>query len=569
MGFSQEDESETPEAAWENPVLVIVRGIKYNESYKMLTGGICMGSYLNPGNEAFAVALNSEIYVDKTGLLTYTNKVMNTLQGYICNSRPRRFGKSITANMLTAYYSKGCSSKEMFSGLEISRAKDFEKHLNQYDVIYLDMASVLGVTSPEDAVSYVKRNIIEEVLDIYPEVKEAEALFDTLANLVTYTGNKIIMIIDEWDAPIRENGGKAGIQREYLLFLRSLFKNSGTTDKIFAAVYMTGILPIKKDGSQSAISDFEEFTMVKPRKFAPYVGFTEQEVKDLCSEYQIDFSKMKLWYDGYSFPNANSIYNPNSVMKALRNDDFDSYWTQTSAAESLMEYISLDYDGLSKTIAELIGGIEVEVDTSGFSNDLVTFREKDDVLTLLIHLGYLAYDKETEKVHIPNEEIKREFSRTIRGVRRNETIQRVRESDQIISDTVHMNADAVAAQIEKIHTEETTALFYNNEQALRSVIKLAYFSYRDYYLKFEELPSGNGYADIVYFPKKTSNLPALVVEMKWDKSAEGAIAQIKKRNYPAAIKEFGGEILLVGINYDKDAPAGERKHTCVIEKYQM
>ena len=569
MGFSQEDESEKPEAAWENPVLVIVRGIKYNESYKMLTGGICMGSYLNPGNEAFAVALNSEIYVDKTGLLTYTNKVMNTLQGYICNSRPRRFGKSITANMLTAYYSKGCSSKEMFSGLEISRAKDFEKHLNQYDVIYLDMASVLGVTSPEDAVSYVKRNIIEEVLDIYPEVKEAEALFDTLANLVTYTGNKIIMIIDEWDAPIRENGGKAEIQREYLLFLRSLFKNSGTTDKIFAAVYMTGILPIKKDGSQSAISDFEEFTMVKPRKFAPYVGFTEQEVKDLCSEYQIDFSKMKLWYDGYSFPNANSIYNPNSVMKALRNDDFDSYWTQTSAAESLMEYISLDYDGLSKTIAELIGGIEVEVDTSGFSNDLVTFREKDDVLTLLIHLGYLAYDKETEKVHIPNEEIKREFSRTIRGVRRNETIQRVRESDQIISDTVHMNADAVAAQIEKIHTEETTALFYNNEQALRSVIKLAYFSYRDYYLKFEELPSGNGYADIVYFPKKTSNLPALVVEMKWDKSAEGAIAQIKKRNYPAAIKEFGGEILLVGINYDKDAPAGERKHTCVIEKYQM
>ena len=220
-------------------------------------------------------------------------------------------------------------------------------------------------------------------------------------------------------------------------------------------------------------------------------------------------------------------------------------------------------------IVELIGGIEVEVDTSGFSNDLVTFREKDDVLTLLIHLGYLAYDKETEKVHIPNEEIKREFSRTIRGVRRNETIQRVRESDQIISDTVHMNADAVAAQIEKIHTEETTALFYNNEQALRSVIKLAYFSYRDYYLKFEELPSGNGYADIVYFPKKTSNLPALVVEMKWDKSAEGAITQIKKRNYPAAIKEFGGEILLVGINYDKDAPAGERKHTCVIEKYQV
>ena len=163
MGFSQEDESEKPEAAWENPVLVIVRGIKYNESYKMLTGGICMGSYLNPGNEAFAVALNSEIYVDKTGLLTYTNKVMNTLQGYICNSRPRRFGKSITANMLTAYYSKGCSSKEMFSGLEISRAKDFDKHLNQYDVIKINMQEFLSMSETmEEMLEMLKNYLVSD-----------------------------------------------------------------------------------------------------------------------------------------------------------------------------------------------------------------------------------------------------------------------------------------------------------------------------------------------------------------------------------------------------------------------
>ena len=571
MGFSQEDESEKPEAAWENPVLVIVRGIKYNESYKMLTGGICMGSYLNPGNEAFAVALNSEIYVDKTGLLTYTNKVMNTLQGYICNSRPRRFGKSITANMLTAYYSKGCSSKEMFSGLEISRAKDFEKHLNQYDVLHWDIQWCMEPAGgPERIVSYISEKTISELKEYYPHIlpEEIRSLPEALSRINAASGTKFIVIIDEWDVLIRDEAADLKTQEEYINFLRAMFKGTEPT-KYIQLAYLTGILPVKKEKTQSALNNFKDYSMLHAGPIAPYVGFTEQEVKNLCSEYQIDFSKMKLWYDGYSFPNANSIYNPNSVMKALRNDDFDSYWTQTSAAESLMEYISLDYDGLSKTIAELIGGIEVEVDTSGFSNDLVTFREKDDVLTLLIHLGYLAYDKETEKVHIPNEEIKREFSRTIRGVRRNETIQRVRESDQIISDTVHMNADAVATQIEKIHIEETTALFYNNEQALRSVIKLAYFSYRDYYLKFEELPSGNGYADIVYFPKKTSNLPALVVEMKWDKAAEGAITQIKKRNYPAAIKDFGGEILLVGINYDKDAPVGERKHTCVIEKYQV
>ena len=206
------------------------------------------------------------------------------------------------------------------------------------------------------------------------------------------------------------------------------------------------------------------------------------------------------------------------------------------------------------------------VDTNGFANDLVTFRGRDDVLTLLIHLGYLVYAKETKKVHIPNEEIRMEFAKSLREDRRDETIQRVRESDQLILDTVQGNAEAVAARIEKIHQEETAILYYNDEQALRSVIKLAYFSYRDHYIKFEELPSGNGFADIVYFPKKQSPLPLLVIELKWNKSAKGAIEQIKDRRYPDALKGYDGDILLVGVNYNKNPQAGKRKHTCVIEK---
>lgn len=253
-------------------------------------------------------------------------------------------------------------------------------------------------------------------------------------------------------------------------------------------------------------------------------------------------------------------------MEALRSREFASYWTETSASKSLMEYISLDFDGMSKTIAQLLGGIEVPVDTDGFANDLVTFRDSNDVLTLLIHLGYLAYEKETKTARIPNEEIRLEFAKSVRKVKRDETIRRVRESDQLIVDTVQENAEAVAAQIEKIHAEETAPLFYNNEQALRSVIKLAYFSYKDYYLKFEELPSGDGYADIVYLPKKLSPMPALVVELKWNLSAQGAIAQIKDKRYPAALSGYGGGILLVGIVYDKGAKETKRKHTCVIEK---
>ena len=273
MGFSQEDESEKPEAAWENPVLVIVRGIKYNESYKMLTGGICMGSYLNPGNEAFAVALNSEIYVDKTGLLTYTNKVMNTLQGYICNSRPRRFGKSITANMLTAYYSKGCSSKEMFSGLEISRAKDFEKHLNQYDVIHFDVQwCMMDAGNADCVVEYINHGILQELKEKYGELipDTVKTAYGAMSYIKAASGNKFVVIIDEWDVLIRDEAQNHKVQEEYIDFLRGMFKGSEPS-KYIALAYLTGILPIKKLKTQSALNNFEEFTMLDAKPFAPYI----------------------------------------------------------------------------------------------------------------------------------------------------------------------------------------------------------------------------------------------------------------------------------------------------------
>jgi len=330
---------------------------------------------------------------------------------------------------------------------------------------------------------------------------------------------------------------------------------------------MTGILPIKKDGSQSAISDFEEYTMLGPLQYGEYVGFTEQEVRDLCRKYHRDFETMKRWYDGYVLEDIGSIYNPNSVIKAARNNRFRSYWTETSAAESLLGYIARDINGLGKTIAELIGGTRVSVDVNGFANDLTTFANQDDVLTLLIHLGYLAYDERSGKAYIPNEEIRLEFARTVREDRRADTMRRVSESDQLIMDTIHMNAEAVATQIEKVHMEATNPLNANNENSLRTVLQLAYFSYKDYYLKMEELPTGLGYADILYLPKQGETVPALLVELKWNKSAEAAIEQIKSRKYPEALRGYGGDILLVGINYDKNALAGKRKYTCVIENW--
>ena len=529
-----------------------------------------VGNYLNPGNSGFT-SIRNDMYIDKSGMIGRINETIDTPRRLTCVSRPRRFGKSFAAQMLCAYYDSSCDSSALFEDLMIARdskyVDSYHRHRNQYDVIYLDMAAVIGaVDRKEDIVPFVIRNVTGELAEAYPKLKVAEAFHDTLANAACLAGTKFIMIIDEWDAPIRESGNDRKVQRMYLEFLRSLFKNSGITARTFAAVYMTGILPIKKDGSQSAISDFQEYSIVYPMGFAEYVGFTEEEVKTLCVQQDVDFCMMKMWYDGYTMEGTGSVYNPNSVMKAIRNHKFHSYWTETSASRSLMEYISLDFDGLSRTAAELLGGIEVPVNTGSFSNDLVTFHNRDDVLTLLIHLGYLAWQEETGMARIPNEEIRLEFARTIREVKRDETIQRVRESDQLILDTVQGNEEAVAARIEQIHREETAPLFYNDEQALRSVIKLAYFSYKDHYLKFEELPSGDGYADIVYFPKKTSPLPALVIELKWNHSAEGAIEQIRKKRYPEVLLGYGGKILLVGIAYEKDAKDRDRKHVCVIEQ---
>ena len=522
-----------------------------------------MANYLNPGNAGFQEIRNAE-YVDKSGLIELVNRTIRTPQKLSCVSRPRRFGKSFAAKMLCAYYDRSCDSHALFDDLAIAQSPTYEAHLNRYDVLYVDMTAIIGEVGIGNLITHIKERVTEELLCAYPDLQTDPGFMSTLANAVETTGTQFFMIVDEWDAPIREASHDVTFQREYLEFLRLLFKNSAQTPKVFSGAYMTGILPIKKDRSQSAVLEFQEYTMVEPRRFAPYIGFVEDEVQGLCDQAGASFERVRAWYDGYSFPRVKSVYNPNSVMQALDSGVFRSYWTRTSAADSLLEYIRLDYAGLSRTVAELLGGVEVPVDVDGFSNDLVTFRNKDDVLTLLIHLGYLAYDPEHETARIPNEEIRREFQKSVREVDRTETIARVAASAKLVEDTVHGNETAVAEEIERVHAE-WPSLYYNTEQALRSTVKLAYFCYADQYLRFEELPAGAGIADIVYLPKRDSPYPALVVELKWNVSAKGAIDQIRDRDYPKALDGFDGEVLLVGISYDKSAEPGHRAHTCKIE----
>ncbi|MBQ9393984.1 MAG: AAA family ATPase [Proteobacteria bacterium] len=527
-----------------------------------------MGIYINPGNEAFRVKRNGK-YVDKSGLIGVVNRSIGQPNKLSCISRPRRFGKSYAAQMLCAYYSFGCDSAPLFDDLEIAKDETYREHLNKYNVLYIDISEFNGTQKPGGMLDAITRSVSAEVYEQYTNVKPADSLGQLFTKVVETSGRQFVAIIDEWDAPIRDKDCTAKMQKTYLEFLRSLFKNSAITDKVFAAAYMTGILPIKKDGSQSAISEFWEYTILSPGPFAPYVGFTKDEVRTICDEFHVSLDEMKYWYDGYTLKNVGSTYNPNSVMKAAYTGEFKSYWPASSDPTSLLEYLNLDKEGLGKTLIKLMTGNEVPLNSRRFRNDPSSLNSEDDVLTLLTHYGYLSYDEERETVRIPNEEIRIEYADSIHDVTHVETIQRVRRSVQLMKDTADMRADAVAAELQRVHTEEYSPRHYNNEQSLRGTIKLAYFAYRDEYIQMEELAGGTGYADIVYLPKRNSDYPALVIELKVldkkhpERDSEGAIAQIKKNNYPASIQNYTDEILLVGISYDKDDP--EKKHTCIIE----
>ena len=482
-------------------------------------------------------------------------------------SRPRRFGKSYAASMLSAYYSAGCDSRHVFEGLAIARDATFERHLNAYNVVNLDMTEVIHAAGVRGAVEEVSRLLLPELRSLAPDAGQSDAgmgneLTSTLFDVARKTGRKFVFVIDEWDAVYRLAKDDQQAQDTYAEWLRALFKGGTFTDTTIQGAYLTGILPLKKHGHQSAVSDFREYTMVRPGDYAPYVGFTQEEVVALCARHDMDLADMRRWYDGYDLPKAGRLYAPYSVMEACAHGETGSYWVSTEAYESLRPYIEMDFDGLQTDIVRAIGGGSLHVDPDTFQNDMTSIRVKDDVLTLLVHLGYLTYDTTSHTVRVPNAEVRAEMARSVARSSHPKLLELMRTSVQLLDDITNLREDAVAAGFAHVHDRDCSPLFYNNEQSLRSVVKLAYFAYKDNFTQFEELPGGKGYADLVYLPKKDSGMPIFVIELKRNDSAEGAIAQIKNRDYPAQLKDRNEEILLVGINYDAES----KEHTCVIEQ---
>lgn len=521
-----------------------------------------MGIYVNPGNTSFKKAVNSKIYIDKTELIAAVNDRVGTSDCYLCVSRPRRFGKSMAADMLAAYYSKGCDSCTLFAGKRIAEEPSFKMHLNQHPVIRLDIQRFLFDESHLDIfIDEIQDRIIQELREVYGDNFQSGPyrLPGTLEQIHACTGDSFILIIDEWDCVFRIAKDRMEIQKKYLDFLRGLFKGAEYVE----LAYMTGILPIKKYGEHSALNIFNEYSMIEPRGLGEYFGFTKAEVREQCGKYGVDYREMKKWYDGYQLDDF-LIYNPKSVVDALTWRDFQSYWTGTETYEALKVYVDLNFDGLKEAVIKMLGNGRCRINTRKFQNDMTTFKTKDDVLTLLIHLGYLTYDRKAGEAFIPNQEIAQEFQNAIEGPTWDGVIHSLEQSEALLECTWKMDGKAVGERLETIHSETTSILKYNDENALTCTILMAYYSAKAYYLNpVMELPLGKGFADVIYIPKRNIDRPALVVELKWNKSAEGAIGQIKERQYVSWIENYTGEILLVGINYDEN-----KGHTCVIEKYE-
>ena len=428
----------------------------------------------------------------------------------------------MTANMLTAYYSRGCDSAQLFQNLKIAKDENYPKYRNQFNTISLNMQEFLSRSSHvEQLIWRLKKAVIRELKKEYPAVDyfDEEDLAQCIADIYEESRCPFVVIIDEWDCIFREFKEDKKAQENYLDFLRDLLKDKG----YLHLVYMTGILPIKKYGTHSALNMFSEFSMTNPRQLAEYVGFTESEVKELCEQYHMNLDEVKEWYDGYQFEQVPSIYSPKSVIEAVTSGVCDTYWNQTETFEALRMYIDMNFEGLRDDVLSMMAGEKIPVNTGSFSNDMTTFYSEDDVFTLLIHLGYLGYDFYNKCVFIPNYEIRGEFISAVSVSQWGEVSKALSCSAEILNAIWRKRYSQVARGIQQAHFE-TSHLQYNDENALSYTISLALYSARNFYTVYSELPTGKGFADMVFIPRKRfPDKPALIIELKWNKDAYGAI----------------------------------------------
>lgn len=523
-----------------------------------------MGIYLNPSNENFKLTLAAPIYVDKTMMIAAVNRFIDQGNHYICVSRPRRFGKTIAGNMLSAYYSKGCDSRELFASFKISADKSFGEKLNQYNVIKIDLNGMWQNTrDKEHLIIILEDKVKEEMREEYPNVpiKEYDSLADSILKIYKAGKGQFIIFIDEYDVLIREEVPE-DMFASYLSMLNGLFKDD-TLRPAIALAYLTGIMPVVRDRVQSKLNNFREYTIIKANELAEFVGFTSEEVESLCEEYDMDIDECKRWYNGYHQKGID-IYNPESVVRAMENHECDGFWNMTSTYAAITDRIEYNFEGTKDAVIRMLAGEEVDVNVTKFRNTMDSFKTRDDVFTYLIYIGYLAYDYEKKTCRIPNWEIRQEWINVVEdGGEYAQTDKIIRASKELLSETLAGNEEAVAKALDESHIHVTSNRSYNNEDALQSAIYLAYIYALNEYTIVREMTTGKEFADVVFIPFVPER-PAMIIELKRNDTADSAVNQIKEKRYFDSLEKYQGDLLFVGINYDEK----DKTHTCQIEKYQ-
>ena len=526
-----------------------------------------MGYYLNSDNVDFQKSLNS-IFVDKSDAVRFFNTCINSNDQFICVSRPRRFGKSMMTSLMNAYYSKGCDSKTLFDNLNIAKDPSYLEHLNKHHVIWIDIQEEIRLNNnnADTVLSFITEGVIKELEEEFQSTFAQRNIPYALRQLNLQQGLSFIIIIDEWDAVFRDCSHNKKLEKEYIEFLGGLFKDEKSQKKFISLAYITGILPLARYKSQSALNNFKEYTMLDSKPFSRYYGFTEEEVSFLCTKTDISFEKVKEWYDGYVIDSYH-MFNPNSVVTSIIKQNFKSYWTQTAAFEDVSFLIESNFKGLRDDFIDLISKGSIKgFDFSQYNNDLTKIDDREKAITYLIHLGYLTYNEGTRKIYIPNLEVKNEIVHGVLKAKKGGIVDYIKQSREVLIKTILGDTKFVADTIADIHEHRIPIIQYNNENSLAITVDYAYIASLDYYEpSIREYPSGKGYADIVYIPRieYLDEYPAIVVELKWDGSADDAVAQIKERNYLHKVQEKTDNIILVGINYNSKS----KEHSCVIEKF--
>ena len=526
-----------------------------------------MGIYLNPNSVNFEETLKRPIFVDKTMILKVLNKFIDQQNKYICVSRPRRFGKTIASNIISSYYSKGCNSREIFSRLKFGQDEDFESKLNKFNFIKIDLNSEYrNCRNRENVLSRLQDKVIQEFIEAFPKIKffEDDSIAEAIQKVFTQTGEQFFILIDEYDVFVREqvNGVVSDeLFTEYLDFLNGLFK-SNTLKPAIALAYLTGILPIVRDRVQSKLNNFREYTMLNAFDLSEFVGFTSDEVEELCRQYKIDYEECKRWYDGYK-QNGYEIYNPESVVMTISTGEFASYWSQTSTYRVISDRLQANFDGTRDDVIRMLGGESVDVNITMYMNTMTDFVSKDDVFTYLIHLGYLSYDKNTKTCCVPNSEVAGQWHAAVSICDEYKTTnQIIKHSKELLQATLEGEEEAVAEALDLSHIHATSNRSYNGEDGLQCAIYLSDIYALNKYTIVNEMTAGKGFADVTFIPY-VEGVPAIIIELKRNGDERTAVNQIKEKKYFASLEHYTGDLLFVGINYDEET----KKHVCKMEKF--